>query len=41
LVEREVIAQVTSRLIVNRTALKTEPELIGNWLARFREALSA
>jgi ATP phosphoribosyltransferase len=41
LVEREVIAQVTSRLIVNRTALKTEPELIGGWLARFREALSA
>ncbi|WP_424138207.1 ATP phosphoribosyltransferase [Roseomonas chloroacetimidivorans] len=41
LVEREVIAQVTSRLIVNRTALKTEPELIGAWLARFREALSA
>ncbi|MFC7736998.1 ATP phosphoribosyltransferase [Roseomonas sp. GCM10028921] len=41
LVEREVIAGVTSRLIVNRTALKTEPELIGAWLARFREALSA
>ena len=41
LVEREVIAQVTSRLIVNRTALKTEPEAIGHWLARFREALSA
>jgi ATP phosphoribosyltransferase len=41
LVEREVIAQVTSRLIVNRTALKTEPELIGRWLARFRDALSA
>lgn len=40
LVEREVIAGVTSRLIVNRTALKTEPELIGAWLARFREALS-
>ncbi|TPG59212.1 ATP phosphoribosyltransferase [Roseomonas nepalensis] len=41
LVEREVIAPVTSRLIVNRTALKTEPELIGAWLARFREALAA
>ncbi|MFC0385090.1 ATP phosphoribosyltransferase [Muricoccus vinaceus] len=41
LVEREVIAPVTSRLIINRTALKTEPELIGGWLARFREALAA
>ncbi|MCR0981840.1 ATP phosphoribosyltransferase [Roseomonas populi] len=41
LVEREVIAQVTSRLIINRTALKTEPERIGAWLARFREALTA
>jgi ATP phosphoribosyltransferase len=41
LVEREVIAQVTSRLIVNRTALKTEPELISAWLARFRAALAA
>ncbi|WP_338663870.1 ATP phosphoribosyltransferase [Pararoseomonas sp. SCSIO 73927] len=41
LVEREVIAGVTSRLIVNRTALKTEPERIGAWLARFREALTA
>ena len=29
LVETEVIAQVTSRLIVNRTALKTRPEEIG------------
>ncbi len=29
LVETEVIAPVTSRLIVNRTALKTQPEAIG------------
>jgi ATP phosphoribosyltransferase len=41
LVETEVIAHVTSRLIVNRTALKTRPELIGGWIARFREALAA
>ncbi|PWC29575.1 ATP phosphoribosyltransferase [Teichococcus aestuarii] len=41
LVETEVIAQVTSRLIVNRTALKTRPEAIGAWLARFRAALAA
>ena len=39
LVETEVIAPVTSRLIVNRTALKTEPELIGAWIARLRAAL--
>jgi ATP phosphoribosyltransferase len=39
LVETEVIAQVTSRLIVNRTALKTQPERVGAWIARFRAAL--
>src|SRR6201996_2746607 len=41
LVETEVIADVTSRLIVNRTALKTQPETIGAWIARFRAALEA
>jgi ATP phosphoribosyltransferase len=41
LVETEVIAPVTSRLIVNRTALKTQPEAIGAWLTRFRAALEA
>ena len=41
LVETEVIAKVTSRLIVNRTALKTRPEAIGAWIARFRAALVA
>jgi ATP phosphoribosyltransferase len=40
LVEIEVIASVTSRLIVNRTALKTRPEEIGGWISRFRAALS-
>ncbi|HET6605611.1 MAG TPA: ATP phosphoribosyltransferase, partial [Rhodopila sp.] len=40
LVETEVIAPVTSRLIVNRTALKTQPELIGGWIARFRQAMA-
>ena len=39
--ETEVIDTVTSRLIVNRTALKTQPELIGGWIARFRAALEA
>jgi ATP phosphoribosyltransferase len=41
LIETEVIAKVTSRLIVNRTALKTRPEAIGAWIARFRAALAA
>jgi ATP phosphoribosyltransferase len=40
LVETEVIAQVTSRLIVNRTALKTRPEVIGGFIARLRVALN-
>ena len=39
--ETEVIAQVTSRLIVNRTALKTRPEAVGALIARFRRALAA
>jgi ATP phosphoribosyltransferase len=39
LVETEIIAPVTSRLIVNRTALKTQPEAIGAWIERFRKAL--
>ena len=39
LVETEVIAQVTSRLIVNRTALKTRPEAIGGFISRLRAAL--
>lgn len=39
LVETEVIAHVTSRLIVNRTALKTRPEEIAGWIERFRAAL--
>jgi ATP phosphoribosyltransferase len=41
LVETEVITQVSSRLIVNRTALKTRPEVIGAWIARFRAAMDA
>ena len=39
--ETEVIAHVTSRLIVNRTALKTRPEAVNAWISRFRMALSA
>ena len=40
LMETEVIHEISSRLIVNRTALKTRPEQIGAWIARFREAWS-
>jgi ATP phosphoribosyltransferase len=40
LVETEVIAHITSRLIVNRTALKTRPEQIGAFIARMRAALA-
>ncbi len=39
--EVQVIAEVTSRLIVNRTALKTRPEQVGGWIERFRLALAA
>ena len=41
LVEVEQIAEITSRLIVNRTALKTRPAEIGGWVDRFREAALA
>jgi ATP phosphoribosyltransferase len=39
LVEIEHIADVTSRLIVNRPALKTRPEEVGRWIDRFRTAV--
>ncbi len=38
LVEVEMIARVTSRLVVNRTALKTRADEVGDWIQRFREA---
>ncbi len=41
LVEVEHIADVTSRLVVNRTALKTYPEEIGAWIERIREVVHA
>jgi ATP phosphoribosyltransferase len=41
LVEVERIAEVTSRLIVNRTALKTRADEIGGWIERLREAVDA
>ena len=41
LVEVEEIARVTSRLAVNRTALKTRTEELQGWIERFREAVDA
>ena len=39
LIEIERIAEVSSRLIVNRPALKTRPSEVGGWIERFREAI--
>lgn len=41
LVEVEEIAQVTSRLIVNRAALKTRPGEMNGWIDRFSEVADA
>jgi len=41
LVEVELIAEITSRLTVNRTAHKTRPDEISHWIERFREAAHA
>lgn len=41
LVEVEHIADVTSRLAVNRTALKTRSREMNEWIQRFREASHA
>jgi ATP phosphoribosyltransferase len=40
MVEVEKIMDVTSRLIVNRTALKTIPEEMNGWIERFRHAVT-
>ena len=41
LIEIERIAEVSSRLIVNRPALKTRPGEVGGWIERFRKAIGA
>ena len=41
LIEVETIARVSSRLLVNRTALKTRAAEVGGWVERFREATRA
>lgn len=40
MVETEKIMEVSSRLIVNRTAVKTMPEIMNEWIERFRQAVS-
>ncbi len=40
LVEIEQIADITTRLIVNRTALKTLSQELNTWIERFREAVN-
>jgi len=39
LVEVEVIAEITSRLAINRTAWKTRPDEMAGWIEKFREAI--
>ena len=39
LVEIEHIADVSSRLVVNRAALKTRPKLVTGWIEKFRKAI--
>lgn len=41
LVEVETIAEITSRLAVNRAAWKTRPREIGGWVTKFKEAVDA
>ena len=41
LVEIERIADVSSRLIVNRAAFKTRPREVRSWIDRFEEAVNA
>lgn len=41
LVEVERIAEITSRLIVNRAAAKTRPDHMSGWIERFRRAIDA
>lgn len=39
LVEVETILNVSSRLIVNRTALKTAPDVMQDWISKFRASV--
>lgn len=39
LVEVEKIMDISSRLIVNRSAIKTNPEMLNAWVERFSDAV--
>jgi ATP phosphoribosyltransferase len=39
LVEIEQIIDISAHLVVNRTALKTQPEKMQNWITRFRNSV--
>lgn len=41
LVETDIIADVSSKLIVNRVALKTRPDEMGAWIEAFTKALKS
>ncbi|MGL1409682.1 hypothetical protein ACSTIX_24575, partial [Vibrio parahaemolyticus] len=41
LVEVEHIADISSRLVVNRAALKTRPAELTAWIDKFKEAVDA
>jgi len=40
LIETDEILQISSKLIVNRTSLKTNPETIGDWIEKFQKAVA-
>ncbi len=40
LIETDKILEVSSKLIVNRTTLKTNAEIMGDWIEKFREAVN-
>lgn len=40
LIETDEILNIASKLIVNRTTLKTNPDVIGDWVEKFRKAVS-
>jgi len=40
LVEVEQICEITSRLAVNRTAMKTRSQEMKDWIEKFREAVN-
>ena len=37
--EVETILNISSKLVVNRSALKTNPEVLGNWIEAFKNAV--